>query len=481
MLAKDLSFFHNNFAGSLTKRTSDYALRFEIVTDTLGFLVVPQFLPLIFVCIILWHFSPLLVFGLVGMMALTILCVIPLINRRQKLVDKREAARNVVAGHVADVYTNIDAVRTFSHEPYEQAIHTQQVKDMMKKTRRSWDYQNQRVFLVTSPLYVLTNVIGLIIALSLGNGNADRIGEIFITFSYYATFTRSMFDFNQIYRQVEGAMTEVSQFTALQLDKPKLQDPEHPVPLHITKTEVVFRDISFTYSDGAQEPLFSDFNLVIKSGEKVGLVGRSGGGKTTITKLLLRLMDVTGGEILIDGQNIAALSQADLRSVIGYVPQDPVMFHRSLADNIRYGKLDATDDEVQRAARQAHAADFIALLPDGYNTLVGERGIKLSGGQRQRIAIARAMLKNAPLLVLDEATSALDSESERTIQTALWELMKDKTALVIAHRLSTIQKMDRIIVLDNGTIIEEGSHADLLKQGGLYATLWNHQSGGFIE
>jgi ATP-binding cassette subfamily B protein len=211
------------------------------------------------------------------------------------------------------------------------------------------------------------------------------------------------------------------------------------------------------------------------------LVGHSGGGKTTLIRLILRFMDIDGGEILIDGQNIANITQDDLRRSITYVPQEPLLFHRTLAENIGYGKLDATAEETVKAAKLAHADEFIKVLPKGYDTLVGERGIKLSGGQRQRVAIARAMLKDAPIILLDEATSALDSESEVLIQDALWKLMEGKTTVVIAHRLSTIQKMDRIVVLDNGEIAEEGSHKELLEKDGTYATLRAHQSGGFLE
>jgi ATP-binding cassette subfamily B protein len=244
---------------------------------------------------------------------------------------------------------------------------------------------------------------------------------------------------------------------------------------------VTFKDVTFTH-DGADDALFQDFNLSIAPGEKVGLVGHSGSGKTTFTRLLLRFSDIQGGEILVDGQNIAGVTQDDLRSRIAYVPQEPMLFHRTISENIGYGIAKPDMKKVETAAKLAHADEFIQLLPKGYDTLVGERGVKLSGGQRQRIAIARAMLKDAPILLLDEATSALDSESEVLIQDALWKLMEGRTAIVIAHRLSTIQKMDRILVLEDGKVIEQGSHKQLLKKkNGVYAKLWAHQSGGFID
>jgi ATP-binding cassette subfamily B protein len=276
-------------------------------------------------------------------------------------------------------------------------------------------------------------------------------------------------------------MLQTAQFTELLLEDPAVQDIKNPIPLKADKGEIVMRNVAFRYSDNEGEHLFKDFDLKITPGEKVALVGHSGGGKTTVTKLLLRFMDIDDGEILIDGQNIAQISQHDLRSAISYVPQDPIMFHRSLSENIKYGRIDATQEEVVRIAKLAHADEFINALKHGYNTLVGERGIKLSGGQRQRIAIARAMIKDAPILVLDEATSALDSESEKYIQDALWKLMEGRTAIVIAHRLSTIQKVDRIIVLEDGNIVEQGTHKELIGKNGIYANLWSHQSGGFIE
>jgi ATP-binding cassette subfamily B protein len=262
--------------------------------------------------------------------------------------------------------------------------------------------------------------------------------------------------------------------------KSSVEDPRVPEPLAIRTGAIQFRDVTFIHS-GADDALFEKFSLSIEPGEKIGLVGHSGSGKTTFTRLLLRFSDIQDGAITIDGQDVSHITQEDLHSVIAYVPQEPLLFHRSIRENIAYGNLGADDAAVKRAAKHAHAHDFIRTLPVRYDTLVGERGVKLSGGQRQRIAIARAMLKDAPVLVLDEATSALDSESEVLIQDALWKLMEGRTAIVIAHRLSTIQKMDRIVVLENGKIVEEGPHKTLLAKKGTYAKLWAHQSGGFID
>jgi ATP-binding cassette subfamily B protein len=242
---------------------------------------------------------------------------------------------------------------------------------------------------------------------------------------------------------------------------------------------VELRHIDFRY-DGGAPLLFNRFSLRIDPGVKLGVIGRSGGGKTTLTRLLLRFVEAETGEIRIGGQRIDRIPQSELRRVIAYVPQDPSMFHRTIAENIRVGRPDASEADVRRAAALAHAAEFVGTLPAGYDTLVGERGVKLSGGQRQRVAIARAILKDAPILVLDEATSSLDSESEALIQEALWSLLAGRTAVVIAHRLSTVRRMDRLIVLERGRIAEDGTHDELLQRGGIYASLWAQQSGGFL-
>jgi len=479
LLAKDVAFFHNNFAGSLTKRALGYAKRFEDVFDVLCFSLSANLISLVFAAVVLWSYSPLLILVLLGLMGATLAIIFPLIRRRQRLVDDREAASNILAGHVADSIANAETVRAFAREPDEARIHTRNVLDLGIKTMRSWDYQNLRVDTITAPMHVLTNTLGLIVALATSRDTGASLEAVFITFSYYTTATRVMWEFNRIYRNLETGLTDAAQFTVLLLDPPSVMDVPQPQTFAPRDLSVELRDVTFGYAPD-QPPLFRQFALRVEPGEKVGLVGRSGGGKTTITRLLLRFADVQAGAILIGGQPVDRVPQSTLRAVIGYVPQDPSMFHRSIADNIRVGRPGASDAEIRGAAELAHAAEFIEALPAGYETLVGERGVKLSGGQRQRVAIARAILKDAPVLILDEATSSLDSESEALIQDALWKLMVGRTAIVIAHRLSTVRRMDRLVVIDGGRTVEQGSHEELLQAGGLYASLWAHQSGGFL-
>ncbi|HET7672981.1 MAG TPA: ABC transporter ATP-binding protein [Candidatus Saccharimonadales bacterium] len=481
MLDKDLAFFHDNFAGSLTKKTVGYANRYIEVTDTLLFNISPNAIPMLFVSYILWQYSPVLVFALIGIMTITLAMAVPLIKRRRKLVTVRETASNKVSGYVADIYSNVDAVRAFGNEKFEKENHRNHVLDYVLKSKKSWDFQNQRIDLFISPIFVAINLIGIILALEIARNSGKGIEAVFVTFSYYAFFTRFLWEFNSIYRRLETALSDAAQFTELLLDKPKIKDADNPVDFKANKGMIEFKNVKFQYEDNDKSGLFEDFNLQIMPGQKVGLVGHSGGGKTTLTKLILRFMDIESGEILIDGQDISKVAQSRFRAFISYVPQDPYMFHRSIEDNIRYGKLDADKSDILAAAKASHSQEFIEQMPEKYDTLIGERGVKLSGGQRQRIAIARAMIKDAPILLLDEATSALDSESEKYIQDALWKLMKDKTAIVIAHRLSTIQRMDRIIVMEEGRIVEDGSHKELLENKGIYAELWKHQSGGFLE
>ncbi|MFD7479349.1 ABC transporter ATP-binding protein [Streptomyces sp. NPDC059837] len=478
LFAKDAAFFHDNFAGSLTKRVLSFASRFEEFVDTMTFQVMGSFVPLVFGAVVLWRYEPLLVVGLLAMIALTALCVLPLIRRRQALVDQREEAIARVSGHVADSLMNMDTVRAFAAEEREAAEHRSRVAVSRRLMLRSWDYGNLRIDTLVAPMSVLTNALGLLLAVALGGGS-HGVEAVVVAFTYYSNATRIMFEFNQIYRRLESSMTEAAQFTELLLKPPTVLDPKVPESLLSRAADVRFEQVTFAHA-GAQ-PLFEGLDLAVPSGAKIGLVGRSGGGKTTLARLLLRMTDIDSGRILIGGQDISRLRQADLRSQMAYVPQDPAMFHRTLRDNIAFARPEATEAEIRRAAEAAHVTEFADALPDGFDTMVGERGVKLSGGQRQRVALARAILRDAPILLLDEATSALDSESEILVQEALWRLMEGRTALVVAHRLSTVATMDRLVVLDRGRILEQGTHQELLAAEGAYAKLWQHQSGGFLD
>ncbi|MPZ82571.1 MAG: ATP-binding cassette domain-containing protein [Actinophytocola sp.] len=478
LLAKDAAFFHDNFAGSLTKRVLSFASRFEAFVDTFAFDVVASIVPLAFASVVLWRYDPLLVVVLISLIAVTGLVVAPLVRRRQALVNQREAAIARVSGHVADSLMNMATVRAFAAEDREAAEHRTRVAEQRRLSIRSWDYANLRIDTVVAPLSVLTNALGLLLAVGLGGGRLG-VEALIVTFAYFSSATRIMFEFNQIYRRLESSLTEAAQFTELLLTPPTVLDPAAPEPLRTTAADVRFEQVRFAHA-GAPT-LFAGLDLVVPSGTKVGLVGRSGGGKSTLTQLLLRMMDIQSGAIRIGGQDITRLRQADLRSLIAYVPQEPAMFHRTLRENIAFARPDATAAEILQAAEAAHVTEFAETMPEGFETLVGERGVKLSGGQRQRVALARAILRDAPILLLDEATSALDSESEILIQRALWRIMNGRTALVVAHRLSTVARMDQLVVLDHGGIVEQGTHEELLRREGVYARLWQHQSGGFLD
>jgi ATP-binding cassette subfamily B protein len=481
LLAKDAAFFHDNFAGSLTKRVLSFAARFEEFADTLAFSVIADIAPLAFASVVLWRYDPLLVVVLLGLILVTGLIIAPLVRRRQALVDQREAAIARVSGHVADSLMNMETVRAFAAEEREAAEHKTRVAEQRMLSIRSWDYANLRIDTVVAPMSVLTNTLGLLLAVSLAGGPLG-VEAIVVIFAYYMNATRIMFEFNRIYRQLESCLTEAAQFTELLFTPPTVLDTVSPEPLRpmtVSSTDICFKQVS--YAHAGAPPLFTGLDLTVHSGTRVGLVGRSGGGKSTLIRLLLRMMDVDGGRILVGGQDISRLRQADLRSLIAYVPQDPAMFHRTLRDNIAFARPGASGAEIYRAAQAAHIIEFVEALPAGLDTMVGERGIKLSGGQRQRVALARAILRDAPILLLDEATSALDSESEILIQQALWQLMEGRTALVVAHRLSTVVRMDQLVVLDRGLIVEQGTHDELLQMQGTYARLWHHQSGGFLN
>lgn len=480
LLSRDVSFFQDRFAGSITKNVLAYARRFEAYFDTLTFGVISQVGPAIFGLIVLAFISPVLSMALIIVIVITVALVRPLILHRSKIVKVREDLHAQMSGHISDVISNVATVKAFGAEKREQDKHKLNAGKYASVAYQSWQYHNTRIDMLVSPLYVFANVLGLAIIMSTGIDAASK-ASLFVAFNYFLSISRFMWDFNSIYRRLEEALTDAGLYLEYKDVVPKVTDKPRAAELVTPNGAINFNSVRFAHEKDGYDGLFQDFSLSIEPGQRVGVVGHSGAGKSTLVNLLLRFANVDSGNILIDNQAIDNVTQESLHKQIAYVPQEPALFHRSIRDNIGYGKLDATDDDVLRAARQAYAYEFIKDMPKGIDTMVGERGVKLSGGQRQRIAIARAILKDAPILVLDEATSALDSESEKLIQQSLTELMKDRTSIVIAHRLSTIAKLDRIIVLDNGQIVEDGSHSELLKNSGVYANLWKHQSGGFIE
>ncbi len=397
--------------------------------------------------------------------------------RRERLI----ATKNLIA-HASDSIVNVQTVKTFAGEAKEIKRNETLNAKLLKLRIHDWQLaarsSNNRMALL------LTLQIGLLfIVFTMDSSNTHVLAVSIFAFTYIMTITTRLFELNTLTRQIEESFLQASPMTRMLLQDIEITDAPGAQPLHVKDGAISIQNVTFQYQEtSGDNAVFEGLTLDIKAGERIGLVGPSGGGKSTLTKLLLRFEDIVNGQIAIDGQDITTVTQASLRRAIAYVPQEPLLFHRSIRENIAYGKPDATEAEVQAAAKKAYAHDFVSSLPNGYDTVVGERGVKLSGGQRQRVAIARAILKDAPILVLDEATSALDSESEVEIQKALWQLMKGRTAIVIAHRLSTIQRLDRIVVLDDGTITEQGTHQELVnKKGGLYARLWKHQSGGFLE
>lgn len=479
LMNKDHQFFTNQKIGAMTSRYIDFVRNHITIQDlfiirTLGFimtvgsgLVILSFQSL-FVSAIILGLIILLVFEIRWSTMLRA----PWRHERKTLVSE-------IHGSVADVLTNNLIVRTFAGENRE-------ITALKKMTGRfAKIYQKDIGFLtaegsVRVTLMIIVQVVAIAIAATLVSENELTLAAAIFMLAYLQRIGSQLFVLGDIIHGYDQSLLDAQPMTEMLLTKNVIEDNSNAKNLTITSPNISFNTVSYRYSDG-NEDVLKDISITIPSGQKVGMVGHSGAGKSTIVQLLLRFSDVTSGSISIENQDIRHITQTSLRQHIGYVPQEPMLFHRSLRENIAYGKPDATDAEIRAAAKQAHALEFIDKMPNGLDTTVGERGAKLSGGQRQRIAIARAILKDAPILLLDEATSALDSESEKLIQDALEKLMRGRASIVIAHRLSTIAKLDRIIVLEAGRIVEDGTHSELLLKNGAYAKLWSHQSGGFIE
>lgn len=471
------AYFSNRFAGALVNKIGNAANGARsLIEDTLwGHL--PFLLSISIGFALVYNTST--VIGAIFTLWLLLVIPINVVLSKKKIPLGTEAQRREteIRANTVDVFTNITAVYDFARRKHE----LERFKDLIDIRRlasiRNWRF-SEIILSVNNVIEML--FVGAIVLVSvflwtralITSGDIVLVLTLLLSIRGELTYIGHRFNsFAESYSEVREGLEEV-------LRKHEVTDVPYATKLTVDEGAIRFMDVTFSY---LAEPVLLGLSLAVESGEKVGIVGKSGAGKSTLAKLLLRQYELTSGHILIDGQDIGLVTQESLRDQIAIIPQEPLLFHRSVRENVRYGNLGATERDVVEAAKLAQAHEFIQKLPEGYDTLVGERGVKLSGGQRQRVAIARALLKRARVLVLDEATSSLDSESEAAIQQALLALMRDKTVIAIAHRLSTLRAMDRIVVLDQGRIVEDGTHQELTKLGGIYAELWQHQAGGFLQ
>ena len=481
LLSRGVSFHANNPSGKLVANATEYGKSAtRVLFDLLFSGLIPYVLSsLIGIGIVFFH-SAEIGAALAGVYVITVIMTLLDSRRRSNVRVKRKRVQDMTVANIADVITNTQATKTFAREADELDTNDRLQQKLLQLRFQDWTRAAIIGSLRLTTLLIL-QVIFIIFVAQKVQSNPDFLGVGIYAFTYTLGMVGKLFELGALLRTGEEALLGASTMTKFLLESPEIVDAPNASKLKLTAGAISLSNVSFAYPDETDKLIFDNFSLDIPAGQKVGLVGHSGGGKSSLTRLLLRFDGIQSGAITIDGQDISRVTQHSLRESIGYVPQEPLLFHRSIRDNIAYGKPDATDEQIIEAAKKAYADEFIDNLPDGIDTIVGERGVKLSGGQRQRIAIARTILKDAPILVLDEATSALDSESEVYIQKALGSLMSQRTSIVIAHRLSTIAKLDRIIVLEKGKVVEDGSHTELLAKDGVYARLWNHQSGGFID
>ena len=478
---QSMTFHTSNFGGALVSQTSRFTSGYSQLVDVVVFSLIPMVTSIAATILSLAWQVPTFVLILVVMMVVYIAFVWVMYKRILPLSERTSQAQNRLSGVLSDAVTNILAVKTCGREDFERELFDAADRDARSAETVSMRATMRRNF-ASSGIIVL--IMAVVSVFMVGGHAWFGIGAstLIMMFTYTYNLTMRLNYTSSMMQRINRALGDAAQMTQI-LDEPRLvEDAPDASELAVTDGAIDFEHLGFRYHDAAEDDrVFDDLTLHIPAGQRVGLVGRSGSGKTTLTKLLLRLDDVQDGRVLVDGQDISRCTQQSLRRQIAYVPQEALLFHRSIRENIAYGRPDATEEQIREAARQANALEFIERLPQGMDTMVGERGVKLSGGQRQRIAIARAILTDAPILVLDEATSALDSESEALVQQALERLMHGRTSIVVAHRLSTVASLDRIVVLSNGKIVEDGTHAELSRAGGEYERLWDRQTGGFLE
>ncbi len=470
-------YFQDNFSGSIASNITRIAENvFEIITNIAPFLI-RQITQTTFALVSMYFINPIFCAVFFVWIVFFVSVSLYFSKKVMTLSDELASSRSELSGKITDSISNVNNVRLFSREKYEVNFLNRFLNVVAEKYRKE-EWFSLKLSLVQG--ISITLLMGALIfaLITLKTRNLVTVGDFAFILGLGLYVTEGVWYFMEQIHRLNDLIGSSNQSLRMIVVPQEITDTPQAKTIQINKGEIVFQDVSFRYKK--HNNLFENKSVTIPGGQRVGLVGFSGSGKTTFVNLIVRLFDLSSGAIKIDNQNISEVTQESLRENISFIPQDPVLFHRSLMDNIRYGKIDATDEEVIEAAIKAHAHEFITLTPDGYQSLVGERGIKLSGGQRQRISIARAILKNSPILILDEATSALDSVTEGFIQDSLNNLMQGKTVIVIAHRLSTLLKMDRILVFDKGKIVEDGTHQSLMAQQGMYSTLWNSQVGGFL-
>jgi ATP-binding cassette subfamily B protein len=478
---QSMTFHTSRFGGSLVSQTSRFMNGYTGLVDVVVYSLIPTVASIVCTIVLLWPASPLFVGVLFVMLVAYVVVAYTMYQRILPLSAKTAAAQSKLSGVLSDAVTNILAVKTCGREDYERQLFDAADVEAMEAERTSMNAMMRRGAMTSTLITFIMFVTSIFVC----GGNAwygISAGTLVMMFTYTYNLSMRFNYINSMMQRMNRAVGDAAEMTRI-LDEPRLVEDAPDAPdLVVTSGAVDFERLTFRYEDAAEgDYVFDGLTLHVPAGQRVGLVGRSGSGKTTLTKLLLRLSDVQGGRVLVDGQDVSACAQQSLRRQIAYVPQEALLFHRSIRENIAYGRPDATDDEIRRAAELANALEFIDRLPKGLDTMVGERGVKLSGGQRQRVAIARAILADCPILVLDEATSALDSESEALVQGALENLMRGRTSIVVAHRLSTVAALDRIVVLEEGQIVEDGTHAELSQAGGTYESLWDRQTGAFLE
>jgi ATP-binding cassette, subfamily B, bacterial len=479
LLEHSYGFFSNNFSGALVQRIGRFSRAFEKLYDTFIFNILPLIINIIGVVIVVSIQSRFIAIVMVIWVLVTITGNYLFSIWKLKYDLRSATADSATTAFLADTITNHANITSFTGDTYESSAFEAVSQKQADAARLSWDLSSISDGLQAG-LIVLIEFILFYYGIKFWSAGLITIGTFVLIQVYLLGLANQLWGFSRTVRTIYESFADSEEMVSILNQPHEVKNLSEAKPLAIKHGEVVFKDVSFAFS--GQKPVLKDINFSIAPGEKIAIIGPSGAGKSTLVRLILRLYNLPDGKIFIDGQDIQKVTQESLRANISLVPQDPALFHRTLLENIRYGRRDATDQEVFAAAKLAHCTEFIEKLPLGYNTFVGERGVKLSGGERQRVAIARAILKDAPILILDEATSSLDSHSESLIQDALAKLMVGRTAIVIAHRLSTIRKMDRIIVIQHGEIVEQGTHDELIgREKSLYQHLWNLQAGGFIK